>query len=159
MKGQSVNQIIGIGLALVAFVVVAAITDDIITDASQTYVIAKNSQDSANEFNISAAGGTYTLAYCGNGMTPGTITCYNSTTASAEILSTSYNVTEATCKIESNVAIDEAAGGWWNCSYEYADDNSYSSPLSRTVASFIVPISILGALVLAAGFVYIRFMR
>lgn len=158
MKGQNIiNGILVIAFSLVTLVVVSAVLDDVVTTSSQTYVIAKNSLDSNNEFNMSS--GTHTLYYCGNGLTTSSLTCYNSTTASAAILASSYNVSALDCVLSSNVAMNGAAGYIWNCSYEYAGESTYSSGLSRTIVSYLVPIILLGALALAVGFIYIRFVR
>lgn len=150
MKGQTVNQIVSIGLALVALVVVAVIADDVITDSSQTYVTTQGN------INVSAA--AQTLTACGNGVTPDSQSCSNYTNAAAFTEGTDYEIEDITCELSavSGTCLD-VGNCKMNCTYEYAGATSYSSPLSRTIAGYLVPLALLGALVLAAGFVYIRF--
>lgn len=150
MKGQNVvNGIILVGFSLVTFVVVAAIIDDVITTSSTTYP--------ASQGGINLSSGSLVLTACGNGVTPNSQVCTNWSNAAALTEGVDYNITDITCTLYPNKGVFKIGNAKLNCTYEYAAESTFSSPTSRNIASYIVPIAIIGALALAVGFLYFRF--
>ena len=136
-KGQigTIGVMIGVVTAIIGFVII----NDVVVD---TVTITQVAGESTN-----VSTGTATMSNVGKGCTS-MISLINRTTGEA-VPSASYNFS-STCVLGMNndVWVDTLL----NATYEYLSDSSFGGSLSRTIATYIVPIGLLGVLALAVIF-------
>lgn len=137
MKGQ-----IGIVILLVSGIVGFQIINEIMTDAANP--------TPASQGNINLSTGSATLTTFGNGLVPNSQTVTNWTNGASFTEGTHYSIDDDTGVI-SNLTTEIGVCCKYNITYFYTGDDTFSSSTSRTIATYIVPIGLLGILALAAG--------
>lgn len=136
MKGQ--NALITVIIMIVGAVVGMSIINAIMTNAANL--------DYSAQGNLNWTEGTgKTLSPCDLGIDAVTIT--NTTNGAAYTENTHYSLAKATCLVK-NLTTSVGSSNF-NITYTYSDTQTYSSSLSRTIATYIVPLGLLGVLAMA----------
>ena len=136
MKGQ--NALITVIIMIVGAVVGLSIVNSVMTQAANLDYSAQGS------LNWTSPAG-YTLSPCNLGIDAATFT--NATNGAAYTADTHYSINKDTCLVKN---LTQGVGSTlFNVTYTYADTQTYSSSLSRTIAAYVVPLGLLGILGMA----------
>lgn len=123
-------------IVVVAAVIGMAVINEIMKSSANLDTSTQNNQNWT----------TKVLSPCGHGIT--SLSLYNATGSStAYTENTHYSLVKKTCTLSNLTAAIWQTN--YNVTYVYADDETYTSALSRTIAGYVVPIGLLGTLALA----------